>query len=129
MLEAACVLLYGPCRLVASIIYVLTHLKRITKRGGLLSSMLCERHRNQDESRKKVHWIADSTHGFKVLNVILNTRKAKAASGRLSLEWGYNQTCHYCQNLRAAIPKLHAKFHQNLWCSFGEKCGQDNDIV
>ena len=23
--------------------------------------MLCERHRNQDESRKKVHWIADST--------------------------------------------------------------------
>ena len=27
------------------------------------------------------------------------------------------------------VPRLHAKFHQNPWCGFGEKCGQDNDIV
>ena len=60
---------------------------------------------------------------------IYHTRKAKAASGRLSLERGYNQTCHYYHNLRAAIQMLHAKFHQNPWCGFGEKCGQDNDIV
>ena len=58
-----------------------------------------------------------------------NTRKAKAASGRFSFERGYNQTCHYYQNLHTDIPKLHAKFHQNPWCGFGEKCGQDNDIV
>ena len=58
-----------------------------------------------------------------------NTRKAKAASGRLSFEQGYNQTCHYYQNLHTEIPKLHAKFHQNPWCGFGEKCEHDNDIV
>ena len=58
-----------------------------------------------------------------------STRKAKSASGRLSFERGYNQICHYYQNLHTDIPKLHAKFHQN-WCtSFGEKCGQENDIV
>ena len=63
-------------------------------------------------------------------NICFNaTRKATAASGRLSFEWGYNQTCHWFHNLQAAIPKLHAKFRQN-WCtSFGEKCGRDNDIV
>ena len=60
---------------------------------------------------------------------ITNTRKAKAASGRLSFKWGYNQRCQWYQNLPLDIPKLHAKFHQNPWCGFGEKCGQDNDIV
>ena len=40
----------------------------------------------------------------------LSNSKAKAASGRFSFEWGYNQTCHWFHNLRAAIPKLHAKF-------------------
>ena len=28
-----------------------------------------------------------------------------------------------------AMPELHAKFHQNRCCHFGEKCEQDNDIV
>ena len=60
---------------------------------------------------------------------ISKTRKAKAASGCLFFERGYNQTCHCYQNLQADIPKLHVKFHQNLWYGFGEKCGQDNDIV
>ena len=60
---------------------------------------------------------------------VINTRKAKAAFDRFSFEGGYNQTCHYYQNLHTDIPKLHAKFHQNPWCGFGEKCGQDNDIV
>ena len=58
-----------------------------------------------------------------------STRKAKAASGHLSFKRGYSQTCHWFQNLQAAIPKLHAKFHQNPWCGFGEKCEQDTDIV
>ena len=57
------------------------------------------------------------------------TRNAKAASGRLSFNRGYNQTCHWFRNLRAAIPKLHAKFHQNRWSRFGEKRKQDTDIV
>ena len=58
-----------------------------------------------------------------------NTRKAKAASGRLSFKQGYNQRCQWYQNLLPDIPKLHAKFHQN-WCtSFGEKCVQDSDIL
>jgi len=57
------------------------------------------------------------------------TRKAKAASGRLSFKGGYNQRCQWYQNLPLDIPKLHAKFHQNPWCGFGEKCGQDNDNV
>ena len=55
------------------------------------------------------------------LCVIISTRKAKAAYGRLSFERGYNQTCHWYHNLQADIPKLHAKFHQNPWCGFGEK--------
>ena len=58
-----------------------------------------------------------------------STRKAKAASGRLSYARGYNQTCHYYQNLQADIRRLHAKFHQNPWCGVGEKCSQDNDFV
>ena len=41
---------------------------------------------------------------------------------KVSLERGYIQTCHCYHNLWAAIPKLHAKFHQNPWCGFGEKC-------
>ena len=45
------------------------------------------------------------------------------------LKWGYNKRCQWYQNLPLDIPKLHAKFHQNPWCGFGEKCGQDNDIV
>ena len=57
------------------------------------------------------------------------TRKAEAASGRLSLQRGYNQPCHWFHNIWAAIPKLHAKFHQNPWCGFGEKWEQDTDIV
>ena len=63
------------------------------------------------------------------LRVLQRTRKAKAASGRLSFERGYNQTCHYYHNLQTDKPKLHAKFHQNLWCSFGVKWDQDPDIV
>ena len=55
--------------------------------------------------------------------------QAKAASGRLSFEQGYNHTCHYYQNLHTDIPKLHAKFHQNPWCGFGEKWDQDPDNV
>ena len=59
----------------------------------------------------------------------IDTRKAKAASGRLSFERGYNQRCQWYQNLPLNIPKLHTKFHQN-WCtSFGEKCAQDSDIM
>ena len=42
---------------------------------------------------------------------ILLTRKDKAASGRLSFEQGYNQTCQWYHNLQAAMPELHAKFH------------------
>ena len=74
---------------------------------------------------KKGIWCQESKY-FYLLRL---TRKAKAAFGRLSLEQGYNQTCHYYQNLQADIPKLHAKFHQNLWCGFGEKWDQDNDIL
>ena len=66
---------------------------------------------------------------IRFLREIRITRKAKAASGRLSFERGYNQTCHYYQNLPLDIPKLHAKFHQNPWCGFGEKFAQENDIV
>ena len=55
------------------------------------------------------------------IHVFRDTRKAKAAYGRLSFELGYNQTCHWYHNLQADIPKLHAKFHQNPWCGFGEK--------
>ena len=65
----------------------------------------------------------------KLFTILIGTRKAKAASGRLSFERGYNQTCHWYQNLPLTMPKLHAKYHQN-WCtSFREKCGQDPDIV
>ena len=60
------------------------------------------------------------SHEHKEIEII-TTRKAKAAGG-------YNQTCHYYQNLQADIPMLHAKFHQNPWCGFGEKWDQD-DIV
>ena len=49
------------------------------------------------------------------------TRKAKAASGRLSFKRGYNQTGHYYHNLQTDKPKLHTKFHQNPWCGFREK--------
>ena len=65
----------------------------------------------------------------KLMFEFFSTRKAKAASGRLSFKQGYNQRCQWYQNLLPDIPKLHAKFHQN-WCtSFGEKCVQDSDIV
>ena len=57
------------------------------------------------------------------------TREAKAASGRLSFERGYNQPCQWYHNLQAAMPELHAKFHQNRCCHFGQKWQQDNDIV
>ena len=60
---------------------------------------------------------------------IKSTLKVKAASGRLSFERGYNQTCQWYHNLWADMPKLHAKFHQNRWCRFGEKCEQDTDNV
>ena len=60
---------------------------------------------------------------------IINTRKVAAASSHPSLERGYNQRCQWYQNLQADVPKLHAKFHQNPWCGFGEKCAQENDIV
>ena len=60
---------------------------------------------------------------------ITHTRKAKAASGRLSFKQGYNQTCQWYHNLWAAMSELHVKFHQNPWCRFGEKRGQDTDNV
>ena len=44
----------------------------------------------------------------------------------LKSKQGYNQRCQWYQNLPLDIPKLHAKFHYNPWCGFGEKCRQDN---
>lgn len=50
------------------------------------------------------------------LCVIISTRKAKAAYGRLSFELGYNQTITFHNhNLQAAIQKLHVKFRQNWY--------------
>ena len=76
--------------------------------------------------RNRIHYVKLENYHHNVFTI---TRKAKAASGRLSFEQGYNQTCQGSQNLRADLPKLHAKFHQNRCTSFGEKCEQENDIV
>ena len=54
-------------------------------------------------------------------NTLILTRKVKAASGRLSFKPGYNQRCQWSYFLHTAMPKLHAKFHQNRCTSFGEK--------
>jgi len=65
----------------------------------------------------------------KYLQTILPTRKAKPASGRLSFKLGYNQRCQWSYFLHTAMPKLHAKFHQNRCTSFGEMWARGNDFV
>ena len=57
---------------------------------------------------------------------LLTNSHAKAAGGHLSFERGYNQRCHWYQNIPRNIPESHAKFHQNWWFSFWVIRGQSN---